>query len=82
MKLITPSEFKDLQDNDDHFYDVDKNTFKEVLKIYDPNERLIAKRIIMSNKKKRSTRYFGVEGYQEHLSDAYKKSKEPKEEKH
>lgn len=66
MKLILPSHFKNLQANDNHGYAVDKNTNKEVLKIY-YGEKLIAKRIIEKNKKKRSTRYFGIDGYEQYL---------------
>ncbi len=75
MKLIMKSEFKDLQDNDDHEYEVDRNTNKEVLKIY-VGEKLIAKRIKLSNKKKGAIRYFGVDGYKDYLTDFYKEQYE------
>lgn len=71
MKLILPSDFKNLQDNDEHGYLVDRNTNKEVLKIYF-GEKLIAKRIKMSNKKKGAVRYFGVDGYEDYLTEDYK----------
>lgn len=79
MKLILPSDFKDLQDNDEHSYEVDKNTNKEVLKLYF-GDKLIAKRIKMSNKKKGAIRYFGVNGYEEYLTESYKLSQIEKKE--
>lgn len=75
MKLIMKSEFKDLQYNDDHEYEVNRNPDKEVLKIY-VGEKLIAKRIKLSNKKKGAIRYFGVDGYKDHLTDFYKEQYE------
>jgi hypothetical protein len=57
------SEFEDLRVNDNHFYDTDKSGDKDVLKIYGPNEELIAKRVIL----KKSTRYFGCKNYKDYL---------------
>lgn len=68
MKLILPSEFKNLQDNDEYGYSVDRNTNKEVLKIFYKDE-LIAKRIKVKNKKKGAIRYFGVNGYEKYLKN-------------
>ena len=75
MKLIIPSDFKDLQDNDDHGYTINKNQDKEVLKIYF-NNNLIAKRIKVKTKKKGSIRYFGINGYESYLTEEYRNRKE------
>lgn len=66
MKLILPTHFKNLQDNDDHGYTVDKKTNKEVLKLYS-GDQLIAKRIKLANKNKGAVRYFGIDGYEQYL---------------
>lgn len=71
MKLILPTEFNDLFDNDKHFYDEDKNTNKRIVRVYDKNEILIAKSIQTMNKNKGKMRYFGVQNYREHLSEEY-----------
>lgn len=81
MKLILPTDFKDLQDNDNHFYDVDNNSGREVLKIYSPEEKLIAKRIKKTNKNKRTVEFYGVKGYEEFLTEAYLEQKRLREER-
>lgn len=64
MKLIMRTEFDNLRLNDNHTYDVDSNTNKQVVKIY-CDEKLIAKKITM----KKSVRYFAVNGYEQYLVD-------------
>lgn len=64
LKLIMKTEFDNLRLNDNHSYDTDINTDKQVVKIYCRDE-LIAKMI----KHKKSIRYFGVDGYQRFLTD-------------
>ena len=66
MKLILKTEFENLRVNDDFSYELDNNSGKEVLKLYN-GEVLIAKRITQSLRKK-SIRYFGVKGYKELLT--------------
>ena len=73
LKLILPTEFKDLFDNDENFYDEDINTNKKIVRIYDKNEILIAKSIQTMNKNKGKMRYFGVKNHREHLSEEYLK---------
>lgn len=68
MQLILPTEFYNLQENDDHGYTVDTNGDKEVLKLY-MGEKLIAKRIFLKNKQKKSKRYFGIAEYEEYLTE-------------
>lgn len=68
MKLIIKSEFDNLKDNNEHGYDVDRNGYKEILKIY-KGEELIAKRIFLKNKKKNAKRYFGCKNYKIYLKD-------------
>lgn len=63
MKLIMKSEFENLQENNSHCYDVDSNGDKQVVKIY-CGEILIAKKV----KLKKSLRYFGINNYQEYLT--------------
>ena len=63
MKLIMKTEFDNLRDNDSHCYDSDSNTDKQVVKIY-CGELLIAKKV----KLKKSIRYFGINSYQEYLT--------------
>jgi len=62
MKLIMKTEFDDLRLNENHQYVVDNNGDKQVVKIYF-NDQLIAKKIQL----KKSTRYFGAQGYKKHL---------------
>ncbi|MBA6264964.1 MAG: hypothetical protein V7780_03780 [Colwellia sp.] len=62
MKLIMKTEFDNLRKNSMHQYQSDSNGDKEVVKIYF-GDLLIAKMI----KLKKSTRYFGVKGYQQYL---------------
>lgn len=76
MKLILPTEFNDLFDNDEHFYDENKNTNKKTVRVYDKNQILIAKSIQEMNKNKGKIRYFGVQNYREHLSEEYIKHEE------
>ena len=63
MKLIMRSEFDNLRLNDNHSYDVDTNTDKQVVKIY-CGDTLIAKKITQ----KKSVRYFGVKQYKDYLT--------------
>ncbi|WP_114327253.1 hypothetical protein [Candidatus Colwellia aromaticivorans] len=63
MKLIMKTEFDNLRDNDNYCYDTDSNGDKQVVKIY-CGELLIAKKV----KIKRSLRYFGINNYQEYLT--------------
>ncbi|NQY87747.1 MAG: hypothetical protein HRT51_08355 [Colwellia sp.] len=63
MKLIMKTEFDNLRENDNHCYDTDSNTDKQVVKIY-CGELLIAKKV----KYKKSVRYFGINNYQEYLT--------------
>ncbi|MFQ3193867.1 MAG: hypothetical protein ACI9N3_000679 [Colwellia sp.] len=56
------TEFDNLRKNSMHQYQSDSNGDKEVVKIYF-GDLLIAKMI----KLKKSTRYFGVKGYQQYL---------------
>ena len=56
------TEFDNLRKNSMHQYQSDSNSDKEVVKIYF-GDLLIAKMI----KLKKSTRYFGVKGYQQYL---------------
>lgn len=58
------TEFDNLRLNKAHQYDVDNNGDKQVVKIY-CNEHLIAKKITM----KKSIRFFGADGYENHLTD-------------
>jgi len=64
MKLIMKTEFDNLRLNDDYSYESDTNTNKQIVKIY-CKDQLIAKMI----KVKKSIRYFGVDNYQDFLSD-------------
>lgn len=64
MHLIMKSEFENLQINDNHEYESDQSGNKKVLKIYGPDELLIAKRVII----KKSTRYFGCKDYKKYLA--------------
>lgn len=57
------TEFDDLRLNKNHQYETDRNGQKQVVKIY-CDERLIAKKVTQ----KKSVRYFGAEGYQQHLT--------------
>lgn len=63
MKLIKKTEFDNLRDNDHHCYETDSNTDKQAVKIY-CGELLIAKKV----KLKRSLRYFGINNYQDYLT--------------
>ncbi|MDX2370468.1 MAG: hypothetical protein QNK36_19035 [Colwellia sp.] len=63
MKLIMRTEFDNLRKNDNHCYDTDSNGEKLVVKIY-CGELLIAKKV----KLKKSVRYFGINNYQEYLT--------------
>lgn len=62
MKLIMKTEFDNLRLNENHTYDVDSNTNKQVVKIY-CEDKLIAKKITI----KKSIRYFGAPGYEQYL---------------
>lgn len=64
MNLIMRTEFDDLRNNDNHFYDNNVSGDKNVTKIYGPDEELIAKKIII----KKSTRYFGCKNYKDYLT--------------
>lgn len=57
------TEFDNLKDNDDHCYDTDSNSDKQVVRIY-YGELLIAKKLTQ----KKSVRYFGVNDYQKYLT--------------
>lgn len=63
MKLIMKTEFDNLRENDNHLYETDSNGDKQVVKIY-YGELLIAKRV----KLKKSIRYFGINSYQNYLT--------------
>jgi hypothetical protein len=63
MKLIMKTEFDNLRENDNHYFDTDTNTHKQIVKIY-CGELLIAKKI----KLKKSIRYFGTSNYQKYLT--------------
>lgn len=63
MKLIMKTEFDNLRLNPLHNYDSDKNGNKEVVKIY-LKDILIAKKVTL----KKTIRYFGAKGYQQHLT--------------
>lgn len=67
MKLILPSEFENLRVNDEHGYEVDNNSGREILKIY-MGEKLIAKRKTMDNGMRTKKQYFGVKGYEQYLT--------------
>lgn len=58
------SEFDDLRLNDAHCFDTDSNGDKQIVRIY-CGETLIAKRV----KHKKSIRYFGIQGYQQYLTN-------------
>lgn len=58
------TEFDDLRLNKNHQFDTDTNGDKQVVKIYH-QEQLIAKKI----KQKKSIRYFGIDNYQNYLSN-------------
>jgi len=64
MKLIMKTEFDDLRLNENHQYAIDNNGDKHVVKIY-CNDRLIAKKVQL----KKSIRYFGAQGYRNHLAN-------------
>jgi len=64
MKLIMKTEFDNLSANSKHSYRTNLNTNKLVIKIY-CGEQLIAKKI----KLKKSIRYFGIDDYQNYLTD-------------
>ncbi|WP_440873732.1 hypothetical protein [Thalassotalea sp. PLHSN55] len=64
MKLIMKTEFDNLRLNPAHQFETDSNGDKQVVKIY-ANDLLIAKKV----KLKKSIRYFGVNGYQQYLTD-------------
>jgi hypothetical protein len=70
MKLIPRSHFNNLRLNDDHLYDTDKSSGKQVVKIY-VGEKLIAKSITLATARKTKKRYFGVKGYQQYLSEGF-----------
>lgn len=57
------TEFDNLRENDNHLYETDSNGDKQVVKIY-YGELLIAKRV----KLKKSIRYFGINSYQNYLT--------------
>jgi hypothetical protein len=57
------SEFDNIRLNDKHAYDSDKGSDKEVVNIY-CNDKLIAKK----KKVKKKIQYFGVKGYEKHLT--------------
>jgi len=63
MKLIMKTEFDNLMENGNHYYDIDSNTDTQIVKIY-CGKSLIAKKV----KLKKSLRYFGINNYQEYLS--------------
>lgn len=63
MKLIMKTEFDNLKDNDSQYYDTNSNGDKQVIRIY-CGEVLIAKKITL----KKSVRYFGIQDYQDYLS--------------
>jgi hypothetical protein len=58
------TEFDNLRLNNSYRYDTNTNTDKQVVKIY-CDELLIAKKI----KLKKTIRYFGIENYQDFLTD-------------
>jgi hypothetical protein len=57
------TEFDNLRKNDNHCYDTDSNGEKQVVKIY-CGDLLIAKKV----KLKKSIRYFGINNYQQYLT--------------
>ncbi len=63
MKLIMKTEFDNLRANNNHCYESDSNGDKQVVKIY-CGERLIAKKLTQ----KKSVRFFGIDGYQQYLT--------------
>ena len=63
MKLIMKTEFDNLRINNDHYYDIDSNGDKQVIKIY-CGELLIAKKITLQ----KSIRFFGISNYQQYLT--------------
>lgn len=58
------SEFDLLRLNDKHSYESDQSGNKRVLKIYGPDDLLIAKKVII----KKSTRFFGCKNYKKYLN--------------
>lgn len=58
------TEFDNLRANNNHSYDTDSNGNKQIVRIY-CGEQLIAKKL----KQKKSIRYFGIDGYQQYLTD-------------
>lgn len=62
MKLIMRSEFDNLRLNPNHTVSSDQNGDKQIVKVYFA-ELLICKRVIY----KKSTRYFGIKGYDQYL---------------
>ena len=68
MKLIMPSEFENLRINNDHGYTINTTGDKEVLRLY-MDDKLIAKRIFLKNKKKKAKRYFGSPDFKNYLTE-------------
>lgn len=66
MQLIMKTEFENLRTNHNHSYDTNSNGDKQVVRIY-CGEQLIAKKL----KQKKSIRYFGIDGYQQYLTDEH-----------
>jgi len=64
MKLIMKTDFDNLRLNDNHTYESDSNGDKQVIKIF-CDGLLIAKKV----KLKKSIRFFGINGYQDYLTD-------------
>jgi len=64
MKLIMKTDFDNLRLNDNHTYESDSNGDKQVIKIF-CDGLLIAKKV----KLKKSIRFFGINGYQDYLTN-------------
>lgn len=64
MKLIMKTAFDNLRLNDEHSYKINKNTNKQVVKVY-CGEQLIA----TMRKVKKSLRYFGINNYHDFLTN-------------
>lgn len=58
------SDFDLLRSNDNHSYESDHSGNKHVLKIYGPDNLLIAKKVII----KKSIRFFGCKSYKKYLN--------------
>lgn len=69
MKLIMRSEFDNLRINDNHFYETDNCSGKQVVKIFNNDGILISKMIKRKTANKTKTSYYGIKGFEKYLTE-------------